>query len=468
MLGLAKLMKKSHATNLFERVFRKNRKIDRLEKMKKRYLKEIFLFSTFFFAIHDIANATFTKLKDALINTYKTNPELQKEREELDIAREKIAQARARFMPELSLHGDHKLHKTRVPGDREMKEITTGGDVILRYNLFESGAAAFGMKRASNEVQFQQETFKKREQEILFEAIKAYLDLWYTVHALEIVKKNEEFYEKQLEATQVRLQVGDATKTDVSLSSARLAEAKARRIESEANLENQRIKFLKITGLVAGQVEEPTYNINIPQDYQSILQAALQDNPLLRSSDYLCRAAEQESNIALSGFGPKIDLQGSVGHHINKRGSHPESNYKDSAISLTATIPLYQKGLEYSSLREKEKKIRLEKSRFEDTQRTLIEHVGQTWQKRLSILAKIEQYKNKLEYTKLTLKGAEEEVKYGSKNLFELLDARQKHLEAQLELLQSKRDEFESRCSLAVLMGHFTAKDLDLLAAKEK
>ena len=87
---------------------------------------------------------------------------------------------------------------------------------------------------------------------MLLNAATAYMNVFRDQAVVDLQKNNERVLQRQLEAIEKdRFSVGEVTRTDVSQAEARVARAKADRIQAEGDLDNSRTNFERVVGSAA-------------------------------------------------------------------------------------------------------------------------------------------------------------------------------------------------------------------------
>ena len=122
------------------------------------------------------------------------------------------------------------------------------------------------------------------EQSVLLSAITAYLDVIRDHAVVELRHGNVAVLLRQLEASQDRFELGDATRTDVAQSEARLSLARANLTAAEAQLTVSRAAFERVIGTEPETIAAPDALPGIPATEADAMRMALDNNPALRAA----------------------------------------------------------------------------------------------------------------------------------------------------------------------------------------
>ncbi len=111
------------------------------------------------------------------------------------------------------------------------------------------------------------------EQNILFEAVKAYMEIVRESENVSLRKGNLSVISEELRAANDRFEVGEITKTDVALAEARLAASNSTLAFATGTYEQARANYRAAVGEEPkGSLEYPTTMPKVPDSLQKQLQ----------------------------------------------------------------------------------------------------------------------------------------------------------------------------------------------------
>ena len=111
-----------------------------------------------------------------------------------------------------------------------------------------------------------------------------------------------------------------------------------------------------------------------------------------------------------------------------------------SSIGLTLSIPLYQKGAEYTELSTAQKALKQAESEFDTAKRLAIDNVQREWERKKGASVKIQAYEAQVKAASIALNSVRLELKAGRRTLLNLLDAEQELLNARVNLASAEHD----------------------------
>ena len=206
-------------------------------------------------------------LQEALAKAYQNNPTLLAGRAKLRAVDEGVPEALSGWRPTVSLNYDvgktHRDSSGSFSGGSQNFTPRTGS-LSLDQNLYQGGRTASATKRAEQDVMAERARLATTEQQVMFDAGTAYVDVQRDEAVLRLNQNNERVLRRQLEATRDRFQVGEVTRTDVAQAESRLARATADRIQSEGDLAQSRAAYRDVIGDFPGTLQPAKSLGNLP------------------------------------------------------------------------------------------------------------------------------------------------------------------------------------------------------------
>ena len=195
----------------------------------KLFLKTI-LIITFFMS--SVFAETFMM---ALKRAYDTNPELNAERENLNISKQELNISKGAYLPTVTLSGSKSQEDTdkltnRNGTDASINDVDpTTKSITITQTLIDLGRGA-ELAKSKIGIDLADAKLLKKEQEILYKSIEAYTGLISANEKLKINKSNVNLLDRQVETDRIRLERGQISLSDVAQSESSLAGAEAKLI----------------------------------------------------------------------------------------------------------------------------------------------------------------------------------------------------------------------------------------------
>ncbi len=415
-------------------------------------------------SIQDNKELTVTSLNDALSQAYLHNPILRAAREEMKSTVELLPQALSGWRPTISSELSVISTDTKSGGNSNDSNVTTK-DIELSLNqpLFRGGRTLSETKAAKNTIKAQASILRAGEQDVLLDAAIAYMDVLRDAAFVELSENNRDVIALQAEATKKRFDVGVLTRTDVSQSEARLADAQANVITTVGDLRSSQAVLENLIGFEAEALEKPNnISLNLPTSLNAAIAIADTRSPDIMMSKYIHLASEEAIGSVFAELLPSVALVSSWSKTYDPVfGAIGATDDRESqVIGVTASIPLYSAGGTRSRVRQA--KYDANKRYIETLQarRKVKQDVIQSWQSWQTSRAEIESRKVQVEASLIAQEGVKQEEDLGARTILDSLNADQELLDAQVSLVRAQRDEIVARFALAAELGFLTPETL--------
>ena len=428
-----------------------------------------------------IAVAQQRTLQDVLVMVYSTNPALQAARAQLRATDEGVPQALAGWRPTITVatttgYADGSLRqasRNRVEANpltgiasgvapttvRNDRDIFTAQATVTQP-LYRGGATRASTNQADNRVFAQRGRLMATEQQLFSDTVNAYVNVIQQQQVLQLNINNEQVLSRQLQATNDRFRVGEITRTDVAQAEAALAGARSTRQSSEGTVQNARATYLRTVGQLPDQLVEPQ-PLRLPVKSQAeAAQLASANNPTVVAALFDDAAARDAIDLAFSQLMPQVSLQGQALRSDNA------SIYGQRSIAgqvvVTASVPIYQGGAEYSRVRQARQQQQQARKNVDDIRRQAIQQATQAWETLTAIRSTIESTRAQIRANQIALEGTQREAIVGSRTTLDVLNAEQTLLNSRVTLVQNLASLVNNSYTVAAAIGRLTARDLNL------
>lgn len=415
-----------------------------------------------------IAPASGETLEDALAAAYLNNPRIHAQRANLRTSDEDVSQAVAGWRPTITVDADAGFSSVETVSNFGGGVSTTTEDNLsprsftftLSEPLYRGGRTVAETRSAENLVSAGRSTLNVTEQEVLLDAVTAYMDVLRSVAEVDLSRNNERVVARQFEAAQDRFAVGEVTRTDVAQAEARLSQSKADRVAAEGDLISARAGYRLIMGDLPGTLVWPELADGLPADERESLIAGLRGNPAIFSADFAERAARENIDVALSDLLPEVTLQARFNNQFDTSSFTEES--ETASLLATVNIPLYQSGAGHSAVRQSKQVAAERRLNLEQARREVVEEVTRAWEALITAQARVLAFRSQVTASEIALDGVEQEAFVGLRTTLDVLDAEQELFEARVSLVRAQRDGIVSSYWLKASIGDLTASKLGL------
>ncbi len=413
------------------------------------------------FSMVDTARAQ--SFQESLATTYANNPTIRAARANLRAIDEGVPQALSGWRPNLAANADVGYQYTDTEsqffsdkGDSQPR----GLDLNVTQSIYSGGRTVSETKGAELDVLAGRADLSSVEQDTLFEASVAYLDVWLDQSVLTLNINNEQVLQRQLEASQDRFEVGEITRTDVAQSEARLARATADRIASEGRLRSSRAVFQRVVGVYPTDLSPAPELGEMPAGLDDLVEISLAQEPRVISAQFREQSARENVRTVEGEFLPSAQLRGRLSY-VDDQGI-AETETSEALVIAELSIPLYQQGLVSSRTREAKQIAFRARTELDETLDQVREDAIEAWEALVTAQAQIRSFEVEVSASQIALEGVREENTVGERTVLDVLDAEQELLDAQVALVRAQRDGLVSNYAVLQAMGILTAEALEL------
>ena len=388
-------------------------------------------------------------LTDALVTAYKSSGLIDQNRAVLRAADEDVAQAVAALRPVLS-YALGATYSEPSTGD----DLTGSLSITASMLLYDFGRSQLGIDAAKETVLATRAALLDVENTVLLNTVRAYLSVRRSEAFVGLRENNVRLLTEQLRATRDRFEVGEVTRTDVSLSEARLAAARSGLAAEQGGLARAREQYKAVVGRYPGNLAAPPRLPAIPGTEEAARQVAHQQNPQVDQVQHQVRAAELIVEQAKRARQPQ--LRGTARLGIDDDGDDSQS------IGIELGGPIYQGGAISSSVRRAQAQRDSVRAQLYTTGLLVDQQVGNAYANLAVAIASIDASDRQVRAAQLALDGVREELQLGARTTLEVLDQEQELLDAQTNRVAAEVDRVVAVYEVLDAMGLLTAEHLGL------
>ncbi len=423
-----------------------------------------------FFSIICLNQSYATTLIQALSKAYKDNSKLNAERENLEISKEEINEAKSDFLPSVTISGYVSNENTtkltnRSGADVQSTDVEPSQEsILIEQTLFQGLGGVANLKKSNIGLELSKSRLKKAEQEILFEAIEAYTNLIINKKKVGINILNVNLIERQVENDKNRLERSEINLTDLAQSEASLAGANAKLIETQNQLITSKLNYEKTIGIINNYEdlrETYVFNYELPRSLASANQIAKKENPDLNIAILELKLSQQDVLIAQSELSPSASLSYKITQTDDTSSSYDETDKE--ILKAEASWPIFSGGKNIASLK-KSKSFRQQKQLLlEDSKKSNKALVANAWSNFQSSKSFLTAIRSQVNAAEIANEGITIEYESGSgRSTFDVIQSNSILLDAKINLVNSKRDFLLSQFKLLASIGRLTGSYLGL------
>jgi len=398
-------------------------------------------------------------LVEAMVSAYSSNPTLQAERARQRGTDELVPQALSGWRPTVNTEGSIANVWSDSSGvsasENDPKSVAIG----LAQPIFRGFKTINGTKAAEANVEAGKQGLLAIEQDILFQAIQAYMNVIRDRQIVGLRQQNVSVLQQQLTAADERFKVGEITRTDVAQSRARVSGAQSNVASANAALAASVANYINVVGHKPGSLKYPRL-AKLPRTLEQAQAAAAEINPNILAAAYVEEASTYNIDVIKGDLLPAASLQASA--TFNDNPSAGTSRSESARIEGVLTIPLYEAGRVYSSVREAKHIASQRRLQVIQAGRSVRESVSISWNNLAAAREIIVSAKAQVSAAELALDGVRQEYFVGSRTTLDVLDAETEVVTARIALVSAERDQIVAAYQILGSIGRLTARDLAL------
>lgn len=393
-------------------------------------------------------------LADVLVDAYHNSGILEQNRALLRAADEDVAQSMAAMRPIVSWQANYEWRSSNLPGSVPLSdEITATFQVIANLLLYDSGASQLRTEAQKEVVLQTRSNLVGIEQDVMLRAVSAYMNVRRNSEFLALRNNNVRLIREELRAAEDRFEVGEVTRTDVSLAQARLAAAQSARAAAEGALAQSIEEFRVAVGRAPGNLSVVS-PARIDHGLDDARAFAVRRHPSVAAAQHGVSGAELSIAAAEASLRPTVSLRGTV--TIDEQYESTES------LGLTVGGPIYSGGQLESAIRQAKARRDAARSALLVTTQTVSQSVGNAYAQLRVARASREASEQQIRAARTAFRGVREEATLGARTTLDVLNAEQELLDAQANAISAQSDEVIASYQLLAAMGLLTAEHLNL------
>lgn len=352
---------------------------------------------------------------------------------------------------------------------------TDGYSISLNQAIFD--LPAWFSFQSGREVTRQAEaTFASNQQNLIVRVVEAYLAVLRSQDNLSASRAQERAFERQLEQTQQRFEVGLIAITDVYEAQAARDLAQVERIVNENNLAVAMENLTVLTGQTHGELNVLQDDFDIlppdPIDRSAWVDFALQNNFALKASRYQEEAARQSAKAMKLEHAPKVT--GSLGYSdydTDGDGSFTLGNaaptdfpvenvQEEESWSINLSMPLFSGGAVSANRRKAAQEFNAARENRILLQRNTITNTRSLHMTVISDVSRIQARRQSIISSQSSLDATQAGYEVGTRNVVDVLNAQNSLFSAQRDYANSRYDYIINMLRLQEQAGLLSPKDI--------
>ena len=398
-------------------------------------------------------------LKEALIQTYKNNTELNAERENINVSKEDLNITKGEYLPSASITGTKSQEDTnkltnQSGGEASINDVnplTTS--IKLEQKLIDFGRSA-EFKKKKIGLDLAEAKLLKTEQDILYKATEAFTGLIVANEMLKINGKNLKLLQRQVENDKVRLEIGKITVSDLAQSESSLAGAQAQFIQAENDVVTNKLNYENVIGKISdpnGLKKSLKAFVAIPESLTNAIELSQLNNPNIKIAKFELEQAEKDIQIARSDLSPTATL--SLERSYSEDLSTTYDEREKDILKATVSWSFFSGGTKIAKV-NKNRNLKIRKKLLLDNEiKTNNTNVASAWSNLLSSKSFLASVRLQVKAAENANEGISAEYERGSRTTLDVIQSNTLLLNAQISLANSESNYLLAQYNLLKSIG---------------
>ena len=233
------------------------------------------------------------------------------------------------------------IRNSSSPVSIDNDDLTAAVSLAAELVLYDFGSRQFRVESAKETVLATREALLDIEQQILLRAVSAYMGVIEASEFVALRENNVRLLTQEQRAAQDRFEVGEVTRTDVSLAEAQLAQARSGLAAARGDLVSAIEEYRNVVGRAPGRLTQPPSLPAVREDVNAAKAVAVRNHPSMRAAQHQVAAADMLVKATEADMRPSVNLTGRLSLTENLNAN--EFN-RGGSIGLEAGQTIYQGG----------------------------------------------------------------------------------------------------------------------------
>ena len=406
------------------------------------------------------------------------NADLAAARARYQAAQERIPQARAGLLPQLTAGAqlaDVDIDVDTSDGSRSLSRSSLVYQATLSQPLFRADRW-FQLQAAQASGEQAALEFSASQQELIFRSAEAYFAVLRTQDALAAVKAEEAALKRQLDQANERFEVGLSDRTDVLQARAGYDSARAGRLLVERQVRDAFENLEALTARPYQRLDGIRHSLPVlapvPNDASAWVATAARQNLNLQASQFAVLAAEESLRQRRAGHAPTLDAvaQYQTGDNdglgfTNTGAFTYTGDASQTSIGLQLNIPLFSGGLTTAQSREARQVLEQVEQQREGLRRQVVQNTRNLFRAVNTDVEQVQARRQAIISSQSALEATEIGYQVGTRNIVDVLDAQRLLYGAVRDYNNARYDYILDNLRLKQVAGTLSPADLQALSA---
>ena len=416
--------------------------------------------------------ASARSLQEELADLLKYHPQIEASRKSVGSSGEGINRALSGYYPTVSVNGeigptiiDNPTTRARAANVKDQVRTKNIAGLTVAQNLFKGFATSSLTKTARLNKEISEISLENTVQNVLFEAISAYIDVLRQKRLVELSQSSQDTIQTQLSLEDERVNRGSGIAVDVLQAKSRLQIAKERRVNFEGGLEDAVSRYRQVFNIAPDidAMMDPMPPVELlPSDLASAINIALDENPAISNANATIEVARERQRTVKSEYYPSVDLVAEANYE--KHDDTTIGTRRDYSLVLEANWALFSGFSTRAGAAQAAYDYGSSKDNHTFVVRKVEEQTRLSWQALLTVRDRVDLLENAVNIASEVFDARGKLREAGKETVINVLDAESEIFNAQINYTAASYDERVAVYQLLLAMGRLNAQNLGMAA----
>jgi outer membrane protein len=408
-----------------------------------------------------------------LVQSYKlgleNDPTLKANRSAFQGSLEFKTQARGALLPKV----DISASTTRsYSNNASVRSIVPSPDITINQSLLSANQPIYhhelwlDLENAELKREQAQATLLAAEQNLIMRIAERYFGVLEAKDALHFTSMQTKAFNKHLEQTQQRFDVGLIAITDVHEAKARRDSAIASELSAQNDLADQLELLREIIGIPAVHLKSLKANFPLispkPSKEEKWVELTLSKNAQLSAARFSLELAKRDILQQRAQHFPKIDLNASLREGNSRLGP---SSYLSTTASFSISMPIFSGGAIHSRTMQAKANFEEKQHNYDQALRSAMSQSRQAYRGVLTQISSVKALAQAVLSNKSALEATEAAYEVGTRTIVDVLDSQSSLISAERDHAKARYNYILNSLRLKLFAGTLNEEDLDLINA---
>jgi len=408
-------------------------------------------------------------LIDAYQQAYHTDPVLAQARAELAAQMQDKPLARSALLPHVGVGAAVGFNTADITGfgniDINRAYLSDSYSVNITQSVF-NGQAWTALKQADSRIQASAAGLTYTEQQLALQVAKAYFGVLEAQAQERVAQKQKSLLESIYQQTEATLKIGTGDIIAVREAQARVDAAEADLIKASNGVAIAEKQLQRLTHHPIGVLEPLGHYRALgpqPDDMQSWVHSAVQDQPLMHQAQAQLHTAQQEVQYHQRARWPVVNLQGVAQHALGN--PFPGLVMNQAGVSLNLSVPLYEGGNISASVQKAQAQTVASVDHVANVRDDVTLNTQTAFLNLKNSVAQLKAAKETVDSAKLSLEGTRKGYEVGTRSIIDLLHTATDYVRAEQDYNVAFYNQVIARVQLKAASGQINMADLQAINA---